>query len=536
MRHLRPILMRIFRAIPAGVAAGAALSLLVLIFGTLLLGVSGWFITATGIAGLAGAGIIFDVFRPSAAIRFLALGRTVARYGERLLTHDATLRALAILRVDLLKAAAHRPAREAEALRTEAALNRITADVDALDGVLLRLFLPLVTGLAVHVLAFCLLWWVVGPTVAIAVLLGYLPGAAFALLRLMKRAQTPAKAAEAARQALRGDFIGALRDRPARIVRGALPETEAALLRLDEASRRAAADLDRAERNGRAVLFVLPHLAAGLALLAGGWMIAQGEVGAAAASVGFFVALALAETLAALPRGIAETGRMTDAAERIAAMQDVPASTELPVPSVDATAPVLQVDRPGFSLQPGEALALTGPSGAGKTTLLWQIAGLLPSDCVISLWGTPPDRWPEHELRQCLTLVPQRTALISGSVRQNLAFAGTDDPEEMYAALEAVGLTAEIAARGGLDMRLGEGGAGLSGGQARRLAIARAILRRPQILLLDEPTEGLDAATANHVLHGLRRALPEAAILCAMHRHADHAIFGRNVAFKIQVW
>merc|ERR1712025_419406 len=106
--------------------------------GAALLGLSGWFVTAAGLAGIAGIGIGFDMFRPSAGVRFLALGRAAARYGERVLTHDATLRALTALRVSLLRGQARRDARGLARLRGETALTRIVADVDALDGLALR--------------------------------------------------------------------------------------------------------------------------------------------------------------------------------------------------------------------------------------------------------------------------------------------------------------------------------------------------------------------------------------------------------------
>ena len=103
MRALWRVLKLLLGASPRAMARGAALAVTVLLMGVALLGLSGWFITATGLAGLAGIGIAFNVFQPSAGVRLLALGRTAARYGERLLTHDATLRALAALRVDLLR-------------------------------------------------------------------------------------------------------------------------------------------------------------------------------------------------------------------------------------------------------------------------------------------------------------------------------------------------------------------------------------------------------------------------------------------------
>lgn len=535
MSDLRLILNRILRAAPWHMAGGAALALLVLVFGVSLLGVSGWFITATGIAGLAGAGIAFDVFRPSASIRFFALGRTAARYGERVLTHEAVLRALARLRGELLGGIAARPARLVEAMRSEAALTRITADVDALDGLVLRLVLPLVAGLVTHLLAGLALWGIVGAPMALAVAAGYLPGAAFALIRLARRARAPAIRAEAATQSLRRNLIASLRDRAALIVAGQMPARHAALLAEDAAARAAAAELDRAERGTRLILSTLPGLAAALALVTGGWMIGQGATSAAPAAIGFFVALGLGETLLPLSRGLAELGRMRDAAARIAPLMRASADVA-PAALPPLSAPVLHSEQPGLVLEPGQMVALTGPSGAGKTTFLWQVAGLLPPAAPILLWGVPVQDWPEADLRARITLVAQRAALVAGTVAENLTLSGCTDRAEMARALDAVGLTETLQPRGGLDTSLGEGGAGLSGGQARRLAIARAILRRPALLLLDEPTAGLDDASAARMLSGLRAALPDAAILCAMHRHADDPVFGRIVAFKIRDW
>ncbi|KDB05435.1 hypothetical protein U879_01545, partial [Defluviimonas sp. 20V17] len=181
----------------------------------------------------------------------------------------------------------------------------------------------------------------------------------------------------------------------------------------------------------------------------------------------------------------------------------------------------------GLSLElaPGETLAVAGPSGVGKSTLLFLCAGLLqPSDGDITLAGRALADWDEPALRARLTLVPQRAALVAGTIRDNLALAtATLDDSAAWAVLGAVALDAVVAARGGLESRLGEGGAGLSGGEARRLVLARALLRRPEVLLLDEPTEGLDPETAAAVLRGLRATLPRAAILTASHRAAELA-------------
>jgi len=552
MRPIVRILTFLVSAAPWAMARGAALSIVVLLMGAALLGLSGWFITASGLAGIAGIGIAFDFFRPSAGVRFLALGRAAARYGERLLTHDATLRALAKLRVRLLEREATRDAWGLMRLRSEAVLTRIVADVDALDGMVLRLLLPGLAALLTHVAVFWTLGWLVGWPMAWAILAGYVPIAALVLWHLGRRGLAPSETAEAEAQALRRGLIDTIRDREALILRGRIGAREDALLDIDRRAREAAKTLDRAERDAGFLLTVLVTSVAGAALLVGGWLVGSSAAGAAAAAIGVFVALALAEALQPLRRGFAELGRMAGAARRIGtdiapgAGHTVSGATgeadarANPIATSGPGAPVLELRTPDIRLDlgSGEAAAITGPSGAGKTTLLLQIAKLLdtpPGDGepAIAVLGRRPGDWDEAAFRDAVTLVPQRSALLRGTVRSNLALAAGATDNDMWVALDAVALRETVHARGGLDARLGEGGSGLSGGQARRLTLARALLRRPRLLLLDEPTEGLDTATASQVLEGIRHALPNAAILAALHRGWGHSLFGHQRILRL---
>ncbi len=526
----------VWSAAPGAMWRGALMFVAVLLMGAALLGLSGWFITATGLAGIAGIGIAFDVFRPSAGVRLLALGRAGTRYGERLLTHDATLRALSALRTSLMRRLSRLSLPEMQRLRGPLALTRITADVDALDGIVLRLGLPVAAAFLTHGLVFVVLRWLTTPDMALTIALGYLLGGALVMLRLAGATFSPSQEAERANQRLRRETIGMMRGRADLFVQGRLQTHLTALRATDDDMRKALARLDRVDREAGLVLSLLVTVIAGAALALGGHLVASDALDPARAAIGFFVALALGETVLPLRRGIAEIGRIRDAAERILHHDEqgtAPPRLGAAAHGAGIEAKALSFRRDGASadlihdlslrVDPGETVALVGPSGSGKSTLLALLAGTEPGYTGdITVLGQDLRAFGERELRGVLTMVPQRSALVGGSVFENLALAKPDlTPEEADAVLEAVQLAKVVARMGGLDGVLGESGAGLSGGESRRLVLARALLRRPQVLLLDEPTEGLDTRTAQNVLAGIRAWVPDSAILMASHRRVE---------------
>ncbi|MGC9420222.1 MAG: amino acid ABC transporter ATP-binding/permease protein, partial [Rhodovulum sp.] len=451
MSNILHILRLIWRAQRASLIRGTALAVAVVAMGVALLGLSGWFITAAGAAGLAGIGIAFNVFQPSAAVRFLALGRTAARYGERLLTHDATLKSLTDIRVGLLRGVLDLPFRRLSQLRGAETMNRLVADVDALDGIALRLFIPAVSAAVVYLGSFLILWWLTDLVLAAWIVLSFAFGTGLVLIWTGRHALAPSRRSEKALQAFRIRLIDLLRARDDLVVYGRLPDQTGAVGAAEARLRENLDAVDRLERRAGLLLALSTTFSAGVALWLGGALVERGEIGPAQAALGFFAALALAETVQPLRRGLADLGRMLDAARRVRRLMPengaapVPAAPAAPAPSESAAALEMTVisyrhpgaERPviadfGLSVAPGESVALVGASGRGKSTVLALAAGLIaPDRGEIRIAGRPVSDLSESQLRAEMTYLPQRSMLLGQSFYDMLALArpGLDERE-----------------------------------------------------------------------------------------------------------
>ncbi len=488
-------------------AWGAALATLTVLMGMGLLGLSGWFIAATAMAGLhLSIALSFDVFMPSAGIRLLALGRTAARYGERLVTHDVTLAALALLRERLFRVWAS-AAGARQLLRHPArALFRLTTDLDALDALYLRLLVPAcaavgAAGLAAVVLAVMAPW--MGLALGAWLLLAGLAVAA----ALSLRARRPAVRRALMTERLRAQAVDLISGQTELVMTDRLGSQCQALQRTDQRLALADLQLNRLDIVAGAVYGVAGSLTLALVLLGVGTLAGRGQIGTAGATLALLIALSAMEPFSALRRGALESGRIWLAARRLSAQIDaapVPSGT---APTSSGSACALRLlnvssrypgsgapalERISLTLMPGERIAVIGPSGAGKSTLMGLVAGEWTAHA--GSIECEPHAW-----------LSQRADLFHDSLRDNLLLAdSTAQDTALWRALEAAGLAADVRAMSaGLDTKLGEGALGLSGGQARRLALARLLLQPHRLWLLDEPTEGLDAATAADVLRRL---------------------------------
>lgn len=540
MRVLLPFLV-LYRRHWIRMTLGILLSILALGASIGLLALSGWFLAASALAGMTIAAKTFNYMLPAGGVRGLAIGRTATRYFERVVSHDATFRVLTRLRVFCFsRLIPLSPGGLARFRRTEL-LNRLVADVDTLDHIYLRLISPLLSALVV-----------IGSTTLLLSLLDTrlaltLGGIMLALLLILPvifyHAGKPiGRDITAQRSRYRVQLVEWLQANAELVLFGALRRVREQL----DATERQWQQRQAQEASLAAWSQSLVVLASGLTAVLMLWLAADHVGGnphpGALLALFVFVTLAAFEALAPVASAFLHLGQVMASAERV---QDVISQTP-PVQFVTepedkasagetAANPALQLniqhvtfgytpDQPvlrdvSLHLAAGERIALLGKTGCGKSTLLNLLTRAYdPQHGTIALGDTDIRLLPESQLRQAISVVSQRVHIFSATLRQNLLLG---DPRASDAhlsdVLRDVGLDTLLDGEG-LDMWLGDGGRPLSGGEQRRLGIARALLHNAPLMLLDEPTEGLDADTERKILALLETHSSGKSVIAVTHR------------------
>ena len=502
-----------------------------------LLGLSGWFLTAASIAGASGAGYVFNHLYPSAGVRGAAFARVITRYGEQLVGHDATLSLSARLRPDLFAASAATQRGFTSMPASE--LSLLIDDVDAAEAGFLRVYSPAAAVLAGVLVALGFVFasdWLSGlSALAAFALTGWiLPS--YAVRHAHHMATDLSQQAEAAREAtarlvenaIELDIIGALSS-----------EAGSACQRLNEQVK--AHDAMEAPYRNLGALTATAGL--GLALLVL-WR-AGGNPSATAIATGAALALMAAfEATGTMLKVFDARARSRVAAERLAsrlqqreAIWDPPLETARPLQTLfpltasdlaAQAAPAAPVTGPlSFVIKPGMLVQVIGPSGSGKTTLAETLMRLHPvAGGRLSYAGVPADEVRIASVLERMAISPQFPAFLPGTLAEQLRLAAPQASEaDLWAALSTACADSFVRTRPeGLDTRFAEGDLPFSGGELRRIGLARALLLEPEILILDEPFAGLEPALAKRVAENLTawaREAPRAVILLAHKETAE---------------
>lgn len=503
-----------------------------------LLALSGWFITATAVTGLllaAGISVALDVYVPGGGIRAFALSRTVSRYVERVYNHDTVLRLLADLRSQVFRQLLQlTPARLGE-LRAVEWLNRLTTDIDTLDNLYLRLIAPpLVAVLAIALVA--LLIGLFLPVPALLLILGLLSllwALTFGLARLCRRASGSLTTHQ---EQLRTRTVEQLQGLGELLTSQQLQRQQAALLQHADELQQHQQLLARRIAQANALGTFGVQVATVLILLTALQAYQAGWISGPVAVMMPLGTLALGEVFATLPKAFAHAGGTVAAAQRLNTLRaveaDQPPPPEHKVPvasdwqklawrsvSVDYhNRPVIQDFN--LTVERGEKIGIVGASGCGKSTLATLLAGLQQPDKGSIIVG-------DHSLAEItmtswhkqLGYLTQQTDLFNETLSSNLLLGNPDaDEAALWQVLEQVGLASQVRRwSDGLETRVGEGGQKLSGGEARRVALARVMLKSPALVILDEPFSGLDQGSADWIREHLAEWLQDRTLIALAH-------------------
>ena len=499
-----------------------------------LAGVSGWLL-----ATAAGQPPVLSLAVAVVGVRAFGLARGVSRYVERLAGHDAALRVLSGTRSDVWTALEPLVPAGLPGSGRGDLLERLVGDVDALQDLYLRAIAPPVVSAAIGVLAVGFSVWLL-PSAGLALALGLVvagtavPAAVVLVDRRAARHRAPA------RSRLTAATVEALAGAADLEAHGAADAALERVLAADEQLRSTGRSAARAAGLAEGLQVLAGGLVVLAVLLAGVPAVAAGTVDGVTLAVLVLVAWACQEVTAPLPDAARALVSARAAAVRLLEVLDAPAPVPDPVvPRPLPEGPLgiavreLVVRYPGaarpaldgvdLDLPPGRRVALVGPSGSGKSTLVDVLLRFRePTSGSVLLGGVDVRTCAQDDVRRVVSGCLQGAHVFATTLHDNLLLARpAAGAVEVEAAARAAGL-AEWARslQQGWQTPAGEAGALLSGGQAQRLSLARGLLADPPVLLLDEPTAGLDRELADAVMADVLRATRGHTVLLVTHRLA----------------
>lgn len=547
---LLPFIAMMRRHWPA-MAIGGLLSLVATLAAIGLLSLSGWFIAATAYAGLnVVTAKAFNFFLPSIGVRLFAMTRTAARYGERVICHDATFRILETLRTwCYTRLEPLSPARLGKH-HTGDLLTRIITDIDTLDN----LYLRVITPSAVAVVVFVLLVSFVGHFSPVMALFcgGMLIAGGLVVPHLADRAaRSAARRLNEETASLRTTIVDGIQGLAALLACGADGPYIEKVNDRHEALIQSEKRLSHVTGLTNALLGLVSGLAVVGVLFLGVGLVSTGALSGPHLALLALAVMAGFDAVMPLSNAYQYLGQTRKAAVRLHEVTAAEPAVTFPAEAVPmnlkgalefdrVTFGYAQSERPvlqdiSFRIEPGQHTAIMGATGAGKSTLLYLLARFEdPAMGEVRLHREPLATLTEETLRSNLCIVNQKAHIFNGTIRKNLQMADPHaDTDALNGALEAVQLADFIKALpDGLDTWVGESGQMLSGGQARRLTIARAVLSPANIWALDEPTEGLDTETAKAMMRQLLDRRRNKTVIMVTHRPEAVAQMDRVVVLE----
>ncbi|WP_118786005.1 heme ABC transporter ATP-binding protein/permease CydC [Haemophilus haemolyticus] len=534
MHTLLPFI-RLFKFAKFPLILGLVLMILGLGSSMGLLTVSGWFLAATAIAGL---GTLFNFFYPSASVRGLAIGRTVMRYFEKIVTHDATFRILSKLRVQVFEKIIPLSPAVLNRYRNSDLLNRLVSDVDTLDSLYLRLLAPFFTAVFVIIamtigLSFVNIPLALGLGLFLLILLIIIPTVFYRL------GQEFGERLIQARATYRTQFLEFIQAQAELLLFNAEDKLKEKMSVTEKTWQEDQAKEAKLSGFSTAlILFLNGLLISGMLWFASNADFGTDEYHTAYIALFTFAALAAFEIIMPLGAVFLHIGQVIAAAERVTEIIEQKPLVEFNGNEKFETkvrlisAKDLSFSYPGqetlvlknltLDLEQGQKIAILGKTGSGKSSLLQLLVRNYDANQgELLLAEKPISAYSEETLRGQICFLTQRVHVFSDTLRQNLQFASADEisDEKMIEVLHQVGLRKLLEQEGkGLELWLGDGGRPLSGGEQRRLGLARILLNNAPILLLDEPTEGLDRETERQILRLILQHAENKTLIMVTHR------------------